>query len=224
MKLLLLLSLLVPNSVFGYLVGPPSSGTHTRSHNNNRLRSFEAQELRFQLDAMNDARIRVSDIDKHRRQELVSFADKLISYQSPVDTKDVPNHLVNTKWRLAFTSDDHVLKTWHHHARSIHLEFQEKSLVHYIVSMGKKFLPIQHRLRWESDASSGRVVFSAADSIKDRMETMHDAAIDRMGFLKTCKPGIETVYFDGDIWIERSLGSTGEPFSNIYLREPLEKA
>lgn len=221
---LILLSLLASNSVLGYLVGPPSLGTHTRNHDNNRLRSFEAQELRFQLDAMNDARIRVSDIEKHRRQELVSFADKLISHQSPVDIKDVPNHLVNTKWRLAFTSDDHVLKSWHHHARSIHLEFQENSLVLYIVSLGKKFLPIQHRLRWESDASSGHVVFSGADSIKDRMEALHDTAIEKMGFLKTCKPGIETVYFDGDIWIERSLGSKGEPYSNVYLRESSTQA
>ena len=216
MKFLLLLSLLAANSALGYLVGPPN-------RNNNRLRSFEAQELRFQLEAINNARIRVSDIEKNRRQELESFANKLISYQSPIDTKDIPSHLVNTKWRLAFTSDDHVLKTWHHHARSIHLEFKEKALVNYIVSLGKKLLPIQHRLHWGSD-SSGRVVFSSADSIKDRMEAMHDAAIDKMGLLKTCKSGIETVYFDGDIWIERSLGSTGEPYSNIYLRESSTKS
>ena len=226
MKYLLLSSLLAAKYALAYQVGPPPpAGGNLRNKNpRHYLRDFQAQELRLQLDAMKDARIRVTDVEHHRRRELERFASKLCAYDSPVEASQVSNHLVDTKWRLAFSSDQQVLDQWHNQAQSIHLEFQDESLVHYIVNLGKRMLPVQRRLQSNTQSNKNNggasVVFTNQADQKDALESMHDSAIAKMGFLKTCKAGIDTAYFDGDVWIEQSLCTvTGKEYSNIYLRE-----
>jgi len=203
---------------------------------------FEIQELKGNLQAISKARISPRNLTLEKRTELASYLRTILEVSpSPTPLRSLGDNnacALYGSWRLGFTSsfgDDGVdagedvtnLQQDLPKEAEVFLTFYPEYKCDYILSFSKRVFLLQKLIAKSSyivDCSPlnpGLVTIIYQNSVSD-LAGMKGLKVGLFGMLKGRVTYVDTVWFDGDIWVERSFNQEGVEVFNIYVREEEE--
>jgi hypothetical protein len=163
-------------------------------------------------------------LDAKRRQELVQEVDTLLqTHGSPVKPQDVGKNLPSTRWRLAVTTNEDLLRFLPENLASI-TYFYQPDMIHCIIHVNKKTFfgrkkrKSQRVMAFFNTKDIGRTHYGTLRAAS-HVNMLQGAVVNAIDFAKTRRDSIQTVYFDRILWMEKGVSNTGAPFSNIYVRQ-----
>ena len=162
------------------------------------------------------------DLDASKARELVGYVQDVAAFRRS-DTTLAKPALVGSVWRLALTSTETALPR----DATVSVQFQTEQTLRYSLSFGKRTLGL-NRLdaisSWTMSDNNNGVQF-VYDKITMDAFGLNNVDVCFFGLLKGRSNGIETAYFDGDVWIEEQPtrdDSDAAPSNlawNVYVRE-----
>lgn len=190
---------------------------------------FELQELKAQVTAMLEQEVASSNLKPEKMSELTDYVKTVCQTQeSPIPLKEIgteqniKNNLIG-RWRLAFSSENAALSVMPRESRILVNILNEKQL-EYILEFSKKVQGLSkitaksNYLIDTSPINPGLVTF-VYEEITSKLFGA-TIPVGLFGMLKGRATYIESMYFDGKMWIERgSNPENGELFYNVYLKE-----
>lgn len=203
---------------------------------------FEIQELKGNLQAISKARIPPRNLTLEKRTELASYLRTILEVSpSPTPLRSLGDNnscALYGSWRLGFTSsfgDDGVdagedvanLQQDLPKEAEVFLTFYPEYKCDYILSFSKRVFLLQKLIAKSSyivDCSPlnpGLVTIIYQNIVSD-LAGMKGLKVGLFGMLKGRVTYVDTVWFDGDIWVERSFNQDGVEVFNIYVREEEE--
>mmetsp|Transcript_10495 Transcript_10495/g.25033 ORF Transcript_10495/g.25033 Transcript_10495/m.25033 type:complete len:301 (-) Transcript_10495:1559-2461(-) len=203
----------------------PVSSTSTSTSKPLKTGDFEYQELKIQLKAMKDQDVTSSRLDLPKKIELDGYVKRVVNRRpSPIAMQDVGQHLPGTSWRLAFSTESFLTQTLPKDS-TITLNFYDdgnnSQKVDYAIEFPKT-LALKRLVAKSSYTASTSPVDAGLvqinyDSISTDIFGFQNIGVGMFGMLQGRSTFIPTVYFDGDIWIERGVDpTTGNEFFNVY--------
>eukprot|EP00529_Nitzschia_sp_RCC80_P030832 CAMPEP_0113503922 /NCGR_PEP_ID=MMETSP0014_2-20120614/34438_1 /TAXON_ID=2857 /ORGANISM="Nitzschia sp." /LENGTH=294 /DNA_ID=CAMNT_0000398993 /DNA_START=141 /DNA_END=1022 /DNA_ORIENTATION=+ /assembly_acc=CAM_ASM_000159 len=177
---------------------------------------FEYQELKIQLKAMKDQDVTSSRLDLPKRVELDGYVKRVVNRRpSPIAMQDVGQHLPGTSWRLAFSTESFLTQTLPKDS-TITLNFFDNNTnnnnsqkVDYAIEFPKtlalKRLVAKSSYTVSTSPVDAGLVQINYDSISTDIFGFQNIGVGMFGMLQGRSTFIPTVYFDGDIWIERGV-------------------
>jgi hypothetical protein len=190
---------------------------------------FEYQELRAQLTTMLNKKIRPKMLATEKRNELESYMMKvLLNRPSPVQLKSLADNNAQAlygKWTLVFSSATATLGDLPREA-TIELILKEEYRCEYKLSFEKTLglKSITAKSSYTVDASPvnpGLVTFVYQDIVTD-VFGFKNFPVGTFGLLQGRANYVESVWFDGLVWIERGYNPEGLEFFNVYMKEEEE--
>jgi len=190
---------------------------------------FELQELKAQVTAMLEQEVASSNLKPNKMSELTQYVKTVCQTQeSPIPLNEIgteaniKNHLVGS-WQLAFSSENAAMSVMPREARILVNILNEKQL-EYILQFTKKvqgLSKITAKSNYIIDTSPinpGLVTF-VYEEITSKVFGA-TIPVGLFGLLKGRASYIESMYFDGTMWIERGANpENGELFYNVYVKE-----
>lgn len=188
---------------------------------------FEFQELRAQLNAMKKQNLSSADLPPAKRTEIESYVRAVATLRdSPVAMTDLyhGDTLVGN-WRLAFSTESASLSVLPKEARVYVRIYDEggSGRLDYTLKFiervfALKSLTAQSRFSVDpGPINPGLVTFQYEKITSDIFGITIPTGL--FGLLKGRTNYIESVYFDGKIWIERGFDVEGQEFFQVYFRE-----
>ena len=193
---------------------------------------FELQELKAQVETMIDKGVASANLTPEKNMELSGYVEAICEKRdSPIPLRDIgmPENAqkLQGKWRLAYCTENAAMSVMPREARII-VDILDSSHLNYELEFTKKVQGLS-KITAEStfviDCSPinpGLVTFSY-ESITSEVFGM-TVPVGFFGLLKGRSNYIESMYFDGKVWIERGYGNVedgtgGGVFYNVYIKD-----
>lgn len=210
------------------------------SSNNNKKTNvqFEIQELKGNLQAISKARIPPRNLTSEKRTELASYLRTILEVSpSPIPLRSLGDNnasALHGSWRLGFTSsfgsdgvdggkDVANLQQDLPKEAELFLTFYPDYKCDYTLSFSKRVFLLQKLIAKSSyivdcsPVNPGLVSIVYQNIVSDMMG-IKGLKVGLFGMLKGRVTYVDTVWFDGDIWVERTYSQEGEEVFNIYVR------
>jgi len=191
---------------------------------------FEFQELKAQATEMINQSVSSSDLNPLKMNELTNYVKAVCdSRVSPIalreiGTPEVKEKYLFGKWRLAFCTENAAMSVMPREARIV-VEIVDELKMNYVLEFTKKVQGLS-RINAEStytiDTSPinpGLLTFTY-EKVSGGLFGM-TVPLGLFGLFKGRGNFIESLYFDGDVWIERGYSESGDFFYNVYIKEKL---
>ena len=202
-----------------------------KSNNNKNIpkAEFEYQELRAQLNTMLTQKIRPNQLSNEKRQELDSYMMKLLlNKPSPIPLKALANDnakILHGKWTLTFSSLTAALGDLPRDA-TVQLTFSPEYKCDYKLlfkTLGLKSITAKSSYIVDSSPVNPGLVTFVYQNIVTDVFGFKNFPVGTFGLLKGRTNYVETVWFDGRIWIERGYNTEGNEFFNVYMKDEEEE-
>jgi hypothetical protein len=185
---------------------------------------FELQEVKAQLNAMVKQGIRPKMLNNEKRNELESYIQAVLrSKPSPIPLKTLADNGASTlhgNWTLVFSSENEGLGDLPRDAtvEIIMLpNFKCEYKILFAKTLGMKSLTAKSSYIVDSSpVNPGLVTIIYQDIEVDAFGIK--LPVGAFGMLKGRATYIDTQWFDGMMWIDRSYSSDGNQFYNVYIR------
>ena len=189
---------------------------------------FELQELRAQTAAMIKQKVRSRSLTKEKQNEIISYIKKVVNNSpSPVPLKDIGANeglRLMGSWRLAFSTEDAsmgdlpreaqvVLKFMPYYKLDYSLEFSKK-----VWGLSKLTAKSTYTVDTTDYINPGLVSFVYDDIVTDVLG-LQNLPVAFFGLLKGRTNSIESIWFDGNMWIDRGFTPQGNEYYNVYIKE-----
>lgn len=202
-----------------------SIGGASNLHSSNDQADFEFQELRIQLDAMQERGLVSRDLLPETRLGLEAYAREVArNRNSPVELAAIGNKLPNTTWKLAFSTNSAALGDLPRDA-TVLLKFREEGNVDYCLEFEKTWGLNGIKAASTYSINPGPIDAGVVTITYDRITTdvfgLKDVGAGLFGLLQGRANYIVTAFFDGDYWIERGRGPEEDTdYLSVYIRQP----
>lgn len=219
----------------------PKSSFNDKKDKKKNTAQFEIQELRGQLTAISKARIPPRNLTPEKRTELAAYLRTVLEKcPSPISLRSIGDNgasALHGSWRLGFTSafgidgdgdgdgkDNTSLQQDLPKEAEVFLKFYPDYKCDYILSFSKRVLFLEKIISKSSyivdcsPVNPGLVTIIYQNIVTDVMG-MKDLKVGLFGMLKGRVTYVDTVWFDGDIWVERSYSQEGTEVFNIYVKD-----
>eukprot|EP00586_Coscinodiscus_wailesii_P021965 CAMPEP_0172496592 /NCGR_PEP_ID=MMETSP1066-20121228/89850_1 /TAXON_ID=671091 /ORGANISM="Coscinodiscus wailesii, Strain CCMP2513" /LENGTH=179 /DNA_ID=CAMNT_0013268963 /DNA_START=315 /DNA_END=854 /DNA_ORIENTATION=- len=169
-----------------------------------------------------------SDLTPSKRSEIESYVRSVAtSRQSPIplDRVGTCDELLG-RWRLAFSTEDAALSVLPREAQ-VFVSIYEGGRLDYTLRFTEKVFALKSltaQSTYTVDAgpiNPGLLTFQYENITSDIFGLTVPTGL--FGLLKGRVNYIETVYFDGKIWIDRGFSPDGNEYFNVYMREKEEQ-
>mmetsp|Transcript_28225 Transcript_28225/g.37635 ORF Transcript_28225/g.37635 Transcript_28225/m.37635 type:complete len:266 (-) Transcript_28225:158-955(-) len=203
---------------------PPSSG------------QFELQELRAQLQTMKTKSISSRYLAPEKRTELSLYLTSLVSKApSPISKRSIGPYIKGKTWRLAFSTEQATLDDLPFGA-TVFLRIKDdddggesykKGELDYVLKFSKRVWGLRElvaKCTYQLDTSAvnpGLLTF-IYQNIQTDMFGMKNLPIGFFGLLKDRGTFLETIWFDGQMWVDRGFNDGGMEYYNVYWLEDEE--
>lgn len=185
---------------------------------------FEMQEMKFQLRGMLKKGIPSRALLPEKREELASYVRATaMRVPSPVPPGKLaePGKL-NGTWRLAFSTEAATLGDLPREANVL-IRFKDDRKVDYVLEFTKKVWGLEG-ITAASDymVDPGPLNPGLVTMVYDKITAnMFGKTVPTglFGMLKGRANYIETVWFDGDFWIDRGFGPDGTEYFNVFVKD-----
>jgi len=191
---------------------------------------FEYEELKAQMGAMQKQKLTSDNLTGEKRRELSSYVQGVLQKRmSPISLTEMDAFLAGTSWRLSYSTEGFA-GTGLPKDATIELDFAANNLdATYSLTFGEKTFGIDKLTaasQWRcgndltaQDASRAGVVTLTYDKISTDMFGFNNIGVGFFGLLQGRSNYIQTVYFDGDVWIEEGYNPAGEQYYNVYVKQ-----
>ena len=182
---------------------------------------FALQELRAQLRSMKRANVTPRMLAPEKLKEIESYLSILGQCPSPISLKTLNDNnaqkLLGTFW-LGFTSEQSSLGLLPRDA-NVYLKVYPNYTCDYCITFdGTSLQSLIAKSTFSVDRSSGLFRFIYKDIVAD-VFGLKSIPVFFFGILGGMEKVIETVWFDGNLWVERTYGQNGEECYNIYIKD-----
>ena len=240
---------LYAGSGFGSKSSSPSSSSSkpasTKSTNKPK-ELFELQELSAQLETIKKQNILLQNLSKEKSEELSNYVKAVVDKtDSPIDTKTsfgtakFVAQVENKSWRMIFSTDssntDGIDKSKGDvapgelpYGSTVILRIGEfmgtDGSLDYVLKFSKRVLGLNELVAKSScsvdigPVNPGVFTFTYED-IKTNIFGVSNLPVGFFGLLKGRVNYIDTVWFDGERWIERNYLENGDVIYSVYVRE-----
>ena len=188
---------------------------------------FELQELKAQLTSLTRQGIGTQSLPPTKRLELETYARSVVANKKGIgmDGESLPQRLSNSKWRLAFSTENAGTADLPRDA-SVVLDFAKAAPhVDYALEFGKKTAGLTRltaQCDWTiTDSPRGPVMTMVYDKITCDAFGLSNIGIGLFGLLRGRSTYILTLYMDGDLWIDGGAAADGTTYLNVYIREEI---
>eukprot|EP00555_Chaetoceros_dichaeta_P009808 CAMPEP_0198256252 /NCGR_PEP_ID=MMETSP1447-20131203/6206_1 /TAXON_ID=420782 /ORGANISM="Chaetoceros dichaeta, Strain CCMP1751" /LENGTH=294 /DNA_ID=CAMNT_0043942843 /DNA_START=17 /DNA_END=901 /DNA_ORIENTATION=- len=197
---------------------------------------FEIQELRAQLSVISKARIPPRNLASEKKIELASYLRTILqTTPSPIPLRSLGDNsalALHGKWRLGFTSssseeegdNDVTTDAALPREAEVYITIKPDYKCDYILSFSKKVFLLSKLIAKSSyivdcsPVNPGLVTIVYQNIVTDVMG-MKGVKVGLFGMLKGRVTYVDTVWFDGDLWVERVFDVNGVEGFNIYVRD-----
>lgn len=184
---------------------------------------FEYQEMRALLEAMQRQGITSRFLDPAKRIEIEQYVRTIATERAPpFDLKELGQILPQSKWRLAFSTDNAVLGDLPAGAVVV-LDFLDERRVDYVLEFSEKTFGLNRLVAKSSyfvntdENTAGEVSFVYEEIVSD-LFGFTNVGVGFFGLLKGRTNYIKTAFVDGRFWIERGYSTEGQEYFNVYGR------
>jgi hypothetical protein len=176
---------------------------------------FALQELRVQL----RTKVTPGMLTPEKKSELESYLRVLGRSLSPIPLRTLNDNnaekLVGS-WRLGFTSDKSSIGSLPRDS-NIYLKVYNNFTCDYCIDFGGKIGSLTAKSTF-SVSSSGQISFVYKDIVAN-IFGLKNVPVPLFGLLAGRENFIDTVWFDGNVWIERAVSPSGDMCYNIYTKD-----
>lgn len=177
---------------------------------------FELQELRILLDAVSKAGIKTRDMKPLQRAEMENYARQVVQERGSVPIR---SDLPGTQWKLVFSTEESTNAL--PKDATVLLKFEEDSM-EYVLQFSEKTFGLDRltaQCQWVYN--DGPVDQGAVTYVYEKITTdaFGFSGVGLGGLLQGRGNCIFSAYYDGKLWIDRGMGSDGEDYFNVYVRQ-----
>lgn len=194
----------------------------------NEVAAFELSELKLNLRSMAAQTLTTANqIEQAKRTEIEGYIRKIVNRRdSTVQLWELDQHLEGTKWLLNFSTQGITNQSLPAGAIVI-LKFlqqkEQRQRLEYCLEFTKTFglSKLTAQSNYQVDTSPlhpGWVTYTYQDIQTDLFGFRGITVPLVSGILKGRTTVIQTVYFDGQIWIERGTDETVGEYFQVYTR------
>jgi len=238
---------LYAGSGFGSKSSSPSSSKPATNISNNKPKElFELQELSAQLETIKKQNILLQNLSKEKSEELSNYVKAVVDKtDSPIDVKTsfgtakFVAQVENKSWRMIFSTDssstDGIDKSKGDvapgelpYGSTVILRIGEfmgtDGSLDYVLKFSKRVLGLNELVAKSScsvdigPVNPGVFTFTYED-IKTNIFGVSNLPVGFFGLLKGRVNYIDTVWFDGERWIERNYLENGDVIYSVYVRD-----
>ena len=224
-----------------------SSKPATTKSNNKPKELFELQELSAQLETIKKQNILLQNLSKEKSEELSNYVKAVVDKtDSPIDVKTsfgtakFVAQVENKSWRMIFSTDsssstDGIDKSKGDvspgelpYGSTVILRIGEfmgtDGSLDYVLKFSKRVLGLNELVAKSScsvdigPVNPGVFTFTYED-IKTNIFGVSNLPVGFFGLLKGRVNYIDTVWFDGERWIERNYLENGDLIYSVYVRD-----
>jgi len=182
---------------------------------------FASQELRVQLQSMSRSKVTTRMLSPEKIKELDSYLSILGKTSSPISLKTLCDNngeqLVGSWW-LGFSTEKSLLGALPRDA-NIYLKVYPNFACDYCIEFGGTSVKrLTAKSTFSVDCLSGLFTFVYKDIVADFFG-LKNVPMFFFGLLSGRENFIDTVWFDGFLWIERAFSPSGEECFNIYIKD-----
>lgn len=205
----------------------------SRLHANQSSAEFELQELRAQFTAMLNQNVRPKMLTDDKRSEIESYLSNVLQLPSPTPLKILGDNNASKLhgfWTMVFSTggnnDDVDALGNLPRDCTVQLKMEPNYRADYKLSFSKTFGldSLTAKSNYIVDTSSinpGLVTFVYQEIVSD-VFGFKDLPVGLFGMLKGRTTYVDTVWFDGKLWIERGYNQEGQEFYNVYIKSVIE--
>ena len=187
---------------------------------------FEYQELRAQLTTILNQKIPPKRLTTEKQNELDSYLMKiLLNRPSPIQLKSLGDRNASVlygKWTLVFSTDTSTTGNNLPRDATVQISIKENYKCEYILefarTIGLKSITAKSNYIVDSSPVNPGLLTLIYQEIVTDVLGFKNFPIGTFGLLKGRANYVESVWFDGLLWIERAYNEEGVEFFNIYLR------
>jgi len=194
---------------------------------------FELQELRAQFNAMLEQKVRPKMLTKEKRTEIDSYITKVLqTRESPIPLKALGNDNASALhgfWTMVFsTGGDDEIDALGNLPRdcTVQMKIEPNYRADYILSfaktLGLKSLTAKSSYMVDSSPLNPGLVTFVYQDMKSEVFGFKALPIGLFGMLQGRSTYVDTVWFDGRLWVERAYSPDGMEFYNVYIRSDEE--
>jgi len=239
---------LYAGSGFGSKSSSSSSSKPTSTKSNNKPKElFELQELSAQLETIKKQNILLQNLSKEKSEELSNYVKAVVDKtDSPIDTKTsfgtakFVAQVENKSWRMIFSTDSSsstdgsdkskgdVAPGELPYGSTVILRIGEfmgtDGSLDYVLKFSKRVLGLNELVAKSScsvdigPVNPGVFTFTYED-IKTNIFGVSNLPVGFFGLLKGRVNYIDTIWFDGERWIERNYLENGDVIYSVYVRD-----
>mmetsp|Transcript_1547 Transcript_1547/g.2188 ORF Transcript_1547/g.2188 Transcript_1547/m.2188 type:complete len:285 (-) Transcript_1547:160-1014(-) len=191
---------------------------------------FEYEELKAQMEGMKKAKLSSTEITYEKRQEITNYLRGILQKRmSPISLTEMDAFLPDTTWRLSFSTEYFASSTGLPRDATIFVEFLDQDSAIYSLKFGDKTFGMKSLKafsQWKcgkrlsaTDPTKAGVVTLIYDKITTDLFGFSNVGVGFFGMIQGRSNYIQTVYFDGDVWVEEGNGPAGEQYFNVYVRQ-----
>lgn len=193
---------------------------------NGQSSEFELQELRAQFQAMLNQNVRPKMLASEKRQEIESYVSNVLrNSPSPIPLKKLADDgasRLHGNWTLVFASENASLGDLPKDSTvqfSFYPGFKCDYKLKFAKTLGLKSLTAKSTFMVDSSpVNPGLVTFIYQDIVSD-VFGLKSLPVGMFGMLKGRANYLETMWFDGKLWVERGYSPEGIEFFNVYIKE-----
>lgn len=187
---------------------------------------FEYQELRAQVTTIRNQKIRPKSLTDEKQNELESYMMKiLLNCPSPIQLKSLGDDNAKAllgQWTLVFSTDTSTTGNNLPRDATIQLTIKENYKCDYVLqfakTLGLKSITAKSNFIVDSSPVNPGLITMIYQEIVTDVLGFKNIPVGTFGLLKGRANYIESVWFDGLLWIERAYNEEGAEFFNIYLK------
>lgn len=197
------------------------------------MAEFELQELRAQFNAMLEQKVRPKMLTRDKRSEINSYLSKVLqTRESPIPLKSLGSNnaiALHGFWTMVFsTGGDDEMDALGNLPRdcTVQMKISPNYEADYILSfaktLGLKSLTAKSTYMVDSSpVNPGLVTFVYKEILSD-VFGFKALPVGLFGMLQGRATYVDTVWFDGRLWVERAYSPDGTEFYNVYIRSEEE--
>jgi len=222
---------------------PSSSKPATNKPNDKPKELFELQELSAQLETIKKQNILLQNLSKEKSDELSNYVKAVVDKtDSPIDTKTsfgtakFVAQVENKSWRMIFSTDNSNIDKSKGDVAPGELPYGSTVILRigefmgtdgsldYVLKFSKRVLGLNELVANSScsvdigPVNPGVFTFTYED-IKTNIFGVSNLPVGFFGLLKGRVNYIDTVWFDGERWIERNYLENGDVIYSVYVRD-----
>ena len=235
---------LYAGSGFGSKSSSSSSSSKSPTTKSNKPKElFELQELSAQLETIKKQNILLQNLSKEKSEELSNYVKAVVDKtDSPIDVKtsfgtaQFVAKVENKSWRMIFSTDSSstdkskgdVAPGELPYGSTVILRIGEfmgtDGSLDYVLKFSKRVLGLNELVAKSScsvdigPVNPGVFTFTYED-IKTNIFGVSNLPVGFFGLLKGRVNYIDTVWFDGERWIERNYRENGDVIYSVYVRD-----